>query len=322
MNLLGWSISVGDDKRRPFEKAFEILGAVVTLPQCGDLAIQVSNKESRLLQIKEQVNELTGKLDESVPRSKLESLKGRLLYAAGHTYGRCTQLSCQLLHKFGGDGPNVRISPELVHAIADALEALMESKPRLIRAWSDCPPVLLFTDGAVEEGAAGVTHGAVLVDPWKQCSYYFGDTVPESFVSMWRRHGKKQVIAQAEIFPVLTAKETWSSCIEGRSVLWFLDKEAARIRMSLARNFSPILDNFSLLQLNARLDIKFQARHWYGTVPSKSNPADSASRLEFGEYRNAVRCKPLYEFALQSLESFWRLMRKIEMGRHVSHQNL
>ena len=195
MNLLGWSISVGDDKRRPFEKAFEILGAVVTLPQCGDLAIQVSNKESRLLQIKEQVEELTGKLDESVPRSKLESLKGRLLYAAGHTYGRVTQLSCQLLHKFGGDCPNVRISPELVHAIADALDALMESRPRLIRAWSDCPPLLLFTDGAVEEGATGVTHGAVLVDPWKQCSYYFGDTVPESFVSMWRRHGKKQVIA-------------------------------------------------------------------------------------------------------------------------------
>ena len=102
-------------------------------------------------------------------------------------------------------------------------------------------------------------------------------------------------------------------------MLWFLDNEAAR--MSLVRNFSPILDNFSL-QLNARLDIKVQARHWYGRVPSKSNPADSASRLEFGEYRNAMRCKPLYEFALRSLESFWKLMRKIEMGRHVSHQNL
>ena len=29
MSLVGWSISVGDDKRKPFEKVFDILGAVV-----------------------------------------------------------------------------------------------------------------------------------------------------------------------------------------------------------------------------------------------------------------------------------------------------
>ena len=29
MSLVGWSISVGDDQRKPFEKVFDILGAVV-----------------------------------------------------------------------------------------------------------------------------------------------------------------------------------------------------------------------------------------------------------------------------------------------------
>ena len=58
------------------------------------------------------------------------------------------------------------------------------------------------------------------------------------------------MICQAEILPVLTSKETWCSHIEGRSVLWFVDNEAAR--MALVRNLSPILDNFFLLQLNAR----------------------------------------------------------------------
>ena len=51
------------------------------------------------------------------------------------------------------------------------------------------------------------------------------------------------MICQAEILPVLTSKETWCSHIEGRSVLWFVDNEAAR--MALVRNLSPILDNFS-----------------------------------------------------------------------------
>ena len=125
LDILSWSISMGEDKRKGFEKSFEILGAVVTLPDASDNAIKVSNKESRLKQIQEQVEELTGLLGSSAPRSRLESLKGRLLYAAGHTYGTCTQLACQLLHKFGGNGPSVTVTAELVHSVAEALYSLM-----------------------------------------------------------------------------------------------------------------------------------------------------------------------------------------------------
>ena len=32
MELLGWKISTGEDKRRPFSKSFEILGAIVSFP--------------------------------------------------------------------------------------------------------------------------------------------------------------------------------------------------------------------------------------------------------------------------------------------------
>ena len=210
-----------------------------TLPDAGDNAIQVSNKRSRLKQIQEQVEELTGLLGSSAPRSRLESL----CCTRPDTHGKCTQLACQLLHKFGGSGPSVSVTAELVHSVAEALDSLMTSKPRLISAWSDCPPLLLFTDRAVEDGDQGVTHGAILIDPWKQCSFYFGDEVPSEFLALWRRHGKKQIICQADILTVLTSKETWCSHIEGRSVLWFVDNEAAR--MALVRNFSPRLNNFS-----------------------------------------------------------------------------
>ena len=301
LSLLGWSISMGDEKRKPFSKKFEILGAIVTFPPSGGTTIEVTNKESRLLQLQQQVNELKGFLKATAPRAMLESLKGRLLYAAGHTYGRTTQLACQLLHKFGGQGPSVTVTPELVHVVSEALSLLMEARPRMVQSWSEAPPILLFTDGAVEDSLQSVTHGAVLVDPWKQQSFCMGDHIPSDFVQLWTRSGKKQVIAQAEIFPVVIAKATWSKNLEGRSILWFIDNESAR--MSLVRNFPPILDSFFLLQLNARMDVCIQSRNWYSRVPSKSNPADSASRLQFSEYRNSVRSVPDYSMALKALEN-------------------
>ena len=313
LTLLGWRISMGDEKRKAFSKRFEILGAIVTFPPPGGETIEVTNKESRLLQLKQQVNELKGFLKATAPRAMLESLKGRLLYAAGHTYGRTTQLACQLLHKFGGQGPSVTVTPELVHVVSEALSLLMEAKPRLVQSWSEVPPILLFTDGAVEDSLKSVTHGAVLVDPWKQQSFFMGDNIPSDFVQLWTRSGKKQVIAQAEIFPVVIAKATWSTSLEGRSILWFLDNESAR--MSLVRNFSPILDSFFLLQLNARMDVSVQSRNWYSRVPSKSNPSDSASRLQFSEYRNSARSVPDYSIALKALEDSWKLVGLIEKGR-------
>ena len=33
-------------------------------------------------------------------------------------------------------------------------------------------------------GTMGVTHGAVLVDAWKQCSFYFEDVILSEFVSI------------------------------------------------------------------------------------------------------------------------------------------
>eukprot|EP00435_Cladocopium_sp_Y103_P033887 s2267_g8.t1 len=246
---------MGVDKRKPFAKRFEILGAVISLPAAGEDIMNVSNKESRLNQLKEQASELKSMLSSTAPRAKLESLKGRLLYAAGHTYGRCTQLGCQLFHKFGGEGSSVRVTPELVHVVSETVTFLLDARPRMIQAWRDCPPILMFTDGTVEDNLESVTHGAVMVDPWKQCSLFFGDRIPARFVELWSRSEKKQVIA--EVFPVIISKATWGAKLQGRTVLWFLDNDSAR--MALVRDFSSVFENFFLLQLNAKM-------------PSKSNP--------------------------------------------------
>ena len=91
--------------------------------------------------------ELEKSLNASISRSFIESLKGRLLYAAGHTYGRCTQLACQLLHRVANIGAKVDVTQELVHCVCMAVESLVEAKPREIFPWKHEKPVLVFTDG-------------------------------------------------------------------------------------------------------------------------------------------------------------------------------
>ena len=144
MQLLGWTISSGDDKRRPFSKSFEILGAVISLPSSAGGPVEVSNKASRLEQLSDQVIELRRSFNKTISRSFLESVKGRLLYAAGHTFGRSTQLACQLLHRVSGSAASVMVTAELIHVVSEALSLLIAAKPRKIDRWSDLPPVLIF----------------------------------------------------------------------------------------------------------------------------------------------------------------------------------
>ena len=312
LDLLGWEISRGEDKRKPFASSFEILGAVISFEFEKVAFVRVSNKPSRVEQLVAVVDDLKKQLGRKVSRTIIESLKGRLLYAAGHTHGRCTQLACQLLHKFSGDGPFVILTAELIHAVVMALDQLTNAKPREIMPWSQQRTVLLFTDGAVEDDFGCVTYGALLVDMAVGKRFYFGGHIPDSLVNDWRSKGKKHVIAQAEIYPILVSKETWADLIYQRSVLWFTDNESAR--MALIRNYSPVIDNFLLLQVNSQLDLRVEARHWYSRVPSKSNPSDAASRLSFEAYSDACWSEPVFQLCLDCIVQLSELKRLLERG--------
>ena len=293
MKLLGWRISLSDDKRLPFAGEFNMLGAVIDLTRSSQGIINVKNKESRLSDIGALVDSVCN--SESITSSTLETLKGRLLYAAGYTFGRCTQLAIQLIARVTHRGPMVLLDERAKFVLKDAFRCLVESKPRSISAWSGKKPIIVFTDGACEEDGTRVTHGAVIYDPMTFEAYMFGDVVPERWPEEWRTGGKKQLICQAEIFPVIVAKWTWRHLLAGRSVLWFIDNNSALA--SVIRAYSPVLENFNLLRLNARLDVEIQCLNWYSRVPSKSNLSDDPSRLQFSmlEQYGFKRCTPIYD---------------------------
>ena len=300
MQLLGWRISTSDDKRLAFATKFTMLGAVVDLSRMCEGKVIVCNKPSRLEDIASLVGEIVSK--RKVPVSLVETLRGRLLYAAGHTFGRCTQLAVQLISKAVREGPLVVIDEKTKGVILAALELLQDAGPRVVSAWTGTRPVLVFTDGACEQDGMQVTHGAVLVDFHTETYMYFGGEVPEEWVARWKSAGRVQLICQAEIFPVIVAKQTWPEVLSHRAVLWFIDNNSAQA--ALVRSYSPVTDNYELLVRNAELDVSMQTMNWYSRVPSKSNISDDPSRLCFTELDNKgyTGCKPCCDFTKVQLQ--------------------
>ena len=171
----------------------------------------------------------------------------------------------------------------------------MDAKPRKVSAWSGRLPILLFTDGACEDDGQCVTHGATLYDPENGTALMFGDYVPANWTEKWRAEGKKQLICQAKLFPIIVAKNTWRELLYGRALLWFIDNNSSLA--AVIRSYSPVLENYEMLVINARMDVELQALHWYSRVPSKSNLSDDPSRLQFSELeaKGFKRCSPFYD---------------------------
>ncbi|CAE7304283.1 unnamed protein product [Symbiodinium sp. CCMP2592] len=295
LDLLGWKIAQGI-KALPFSQSFNMLGACISFENAYKGEVVVRNKEGRLEAIEEIVQQCIAKR-RCDPKAIL-SVKGKLLFAAGNVFGKCAQIATQLISQCGSDG--FRMDRErtdvLLTALQFALNTLKSSGARCVGAWSQQPPVLVFTDGACEQEGSLVIHGALLYDPVSGRKEVFGDHVPESLVAAWKRGGRKQVIYFAEIFPVVVAKATWKDVIAGRRVLFFLDNEGARF--TFIRSYSAQVNATSLLMQSAKLDVESRVLGWYSRVPSKSNPSDAASRLAFDSYSDCRRVSPVYDALL------------------------
>ena len=106
LSLLGWEVSDGD-KLKPFAEEFTTLGAVVSVEEAQKGIIRVRNKPGRLEEISSMCQRLAA--DPAAGMSLLPSLKGKLLFASSHVFGRCAQIATQLIHhaeRESGDAPS------------------------------------------------------------------------------------------------------------------------------------------------------------------------------------------------------------------------
>ena len=118
---------------------------------------------------------------------------------------------------------------------------LETAPPRQLRAGLEAP-LVLFSDGAVEQGEAtrpdadsatnlcvlSASLGACLLDPRDGSYVYIGCAFPEQYVLKWISSGERHCITEAELLPVLVARLLFKHRFADRPVLSFVDSEAAK----------------------------------------------------------------------------------------------
>ena len=151
--------------------------------------------------------------------------------------------------------------------------------PRKLNSSLD-KPAIVSSDGACEGvNFEDVTIGGVLIEEGGHRRSYFGFKVPRRLVSAWQARGNTQTIGQAVILPVLLAKSVWRKRLAGRRVPHSIGNESARIALVKGTSASPA--SAILLDAFWQLEAELVAASWFARVPSDSNVADPASRLDF-----------------------------------------
>jgi hypothetical protein len=272
LSVLGWDLAMGD-KRLPFDASFVSLGVLVDLTKINARMVTLRNKAGRIEAIMAEVRLImkSGVLD----FKGALSLKGKLYFSESQTYGRALAPVSRVLSCWASKGGCWKIDDVLMLSLQTILEHFAVVSPRVI-----CPrriesPALVFTDGACEEDYTSI--GGVI---WCEgLIYYFGSVIPPEVVASWAsKHDQKQVIGQAELFPVLVAKLTWRSLLAGRRAIYFLDNDSARL--ALVKAYSPVLPSIRIVMSCLDWDFRSNSDSWYARVPTAANISDGPSRMD------------------------------------------
>ena len=184
LHMLGFECS--KEKLAPFAEQADMLGVTVDVSQSHKGLLRARNKSSR-------VNELAPKLERvlvkgHVAPAELPSFVGKLQYADAQVFGRAGSIA---LHEFRNLGhvsrAPVPLSPQSVAAVEKLRKRILHGRPRTLKAtWRD-PPVVIFTDGALQEASelgSEATIGGALFPPDNQSKVeVFGSHIQRQFLA-------------------------------------------------------------------------------------------------------------------------------------------
>ena len=274
-DILGWDTK----EQLDFSPVFTCLGVVFAFNARPD-AVQISNKPSRLAELDKQIQDIvsSGRLGRAMARS----MRGRLAFCRAQVFGKFGAHVLSALDRVacgapGGDGG----FSAAVAALRWLSRVLSAAPPRGVPCLFP-KPLVLFTDGACEPGADGALEascGAVLFIPGRRGPKYFGARVGQVLLDRWTSLGSKQVVGQAELFPVVLAKWAWAADFKDMPVIEFIDNDSARFGLVSGSSPSPL--STALIAASSASDCLLGSFCWVARVPSWSNVADAPSRMDF-----------------------------------------
>lgn len=170
------------------------------------------------------------------------------------------------------DGQRFASPDELASLCSYAKAMLCEQKPRVHTISEPCQPVLIFTDGAYENGVA--TAAAVVITGSSRLAYVV--TVPQALVELWIKTAGDQIISQVELWALVSVRFCLRHKLQGRRIIEWIDNEAARMSAIKANSSSPSMK--VLARIVAELELQWPTFSWTERGCSFSNPSDLPSR--------------------------------------------
>ena len=233
---------------------------------------------------------------DSFPPSMAAKIQGRMMFAEAQCCGRWLVPILEPVKSRALMPSPVRwVDDNILKALQLCCKMLQEAPVRRIDATAQDRPCIVFTDGAYESGIA--TCGVVLFTPRSPKVLVMSFTVPDDLMLEWKKDGHEQVIAQAELLPVLLVKKQLKWAIQGARVLYFIDNEG--VKEALVTGVTKSMASRRMLIECMKEDSGNQSLPWYARVPSPSNIADGPSRLcteELSENFDIEMVQPVMDY--------------------------
>ncbi|CAE7475744.1 NAGLU [Symbiodinium sp. CCMP2592] len=244
LDSLGWRYSRDSEKDKPFASQFNLLGVQLSLDSLHLGSIALENKPSRVAKLLLVAQQMCASGELS--RAEAMSLQGQLNFMVGFASGRSLKLVCRALSNLVYS--NRAWTRDEVKQLGGYLKCCLEAlTPKSMCLKGGSRPLVIFNDAAYEQG-------------------------------LWHQDTEDQIIAQAEAFAMVIARDYAATFAKGRRTFFFVDNESARCCM--IRGSSPVRALLALAHAFYASECRDQLVTWIERVPSASNVADLPSRGE------------------------------------------
>ena len=274
LDLLGWEHAKEGDKALDFSEVFDLLGVTFDLKNVQLGTFVISNKIGRVEKLCKMLEDI--KSAGTITAARASEIQGLLNFAVSFYMGKGLKHLFSAFMQFT-DGMQSKNSEELKCLCAYAKSMLLGQQPRVHSLSAPCQPVLVFTDGAYENGIASA--GAVVVDGNSRVAYEIA--VPKDLVDHWVKFAVEQIILQIELWALLSIRWCLRRQLHNRRVIEWIDNEAARMTTIKANSPSATMRNLG--RIMADIEIRWPTASWTERVCSFSNPADLPSKGKLSE---------------------------------------
>ena len=280
--LLGWETSA--EKGGDFQAVAKALGVQFSFADSSSGLLSVCNTEGRIKEVCSQVQSFLEKGKAS--SAELATLRGRLLFADSHIFGRKSKQAMKILSHTCARTGSIPFDKDLVSALTCLRDRVLRGAPRLVHG-THRNKYLLFADACHEEGGAGL--GGILYGPTGMVVAWFGEWLELQDLELINPDFKKTLIYELEASASHAACIQLCKGIRRADIICFTDNEAVLSNLitgkSDVRLVSRMLDE--VYEWEGSNDCNL----WFERVTSHANPSDDPSRRVYDGLPTACRLR-------------------------------